>query len=104
MTRAESFLEARFWLQLEARGFADSCVREFVFSPERKWRFDFCWPDKGIAVEVEGKTHTLNASHENDCAKFAVALISEWRVLRVTYSQVRDESAIRWLEQLFQTI
>ena len=36
------------WLNLPAP------VPEFRFHPERKWRFDFAWPEHKIAVEQEG--------------------------------------------------
>lgn len=29
-------------------------VRQYKFHPERKWPFDFCWPDRKIAIEVNG--------------------------------------------------
>jgi len=28
--------------------------KEYRFHPERRWRFDFCWPGFKLAVEVEG--------------------------------------------------
>jgi len=28
--------------------------REFVFHEERNWRFDFAWPEKKLAVEIQG--------------------------------------------------
>ena len=28
--------------------------RNFRFHPKRMWRFDFAWPSKMLAVEVEG--------------------------------------------------
>ena len=27
---------------------------ELLFHPKRKWRFDFAWPMKMVALEVEG--------------------------------------------------
>src|SRR5690606_39740371 len=32
-------------------------VREYRFHPERRWRFDFAWPDLRVAAEVEGGIH-----------------------------------------------
>ncbi len=29
-------------------------AREYRFHRERRWRFDFAWPDYKVAVEVEG--------------------------------------------------
>ena len=30
--------------------------REFRFASPRRWRFDFCWPERKVAVEIEGLT------------------------------------------------
>ena len=29
-------------------------VYEYKFHPTRRWRFDLAWPDKKVAVEVQG--------------------------------------------------
>ena len=82
-------------------------VAEFRFHPSRKWRFDWAWPDKSIAVEVDGATwtagrHTRGAGVEEDCEKFAEALLAGWRVLRVTTHQVNDGRALGWIERLLR--
>lgn len=97
----ESFLEARFALQLRAAKLPP-CVREYVFHQERNWRFDFAWPERKIAVETEGKVHTINAQHERDAEKFCNAVIAGWRVLRVTYRQVQSLQALGWATQILQ--
>jgi len=30
-------------------------VFEYRFHPSRKWRFDIAWPERRVAVEVEGE-------------------------------------------------
>jgi len=30
-------------------------VEEYMFASPRRWRFDMAWPEKRLAVEVEGK-------------------------------------------------
>lgn len=32
-------------------------VQQHKFSPDRKWRFDLAWPDRWLALEVEGGTY-----------------------------------------------
>ena len=34
-------------------GIADRC-ESLRFAPPRRWRFDFAWPERFLAVEVEG--------------------------------------------------
>ena len=89
--------------------------REYRFHPERRWRFDFAWPREvvphrwwrgGIAVEIEGGTwvagaHSRGKGFEEDCEKYAEALIAGWRVLRVTTDMVNDGRAIALLRRLF---
>ena len=33
-------------------------IREHRFAPPRRWRFDYAWPDRRLALEVEGGTWT----------------------------------------------
>jgi hypothetical protein len=35
-------------------GLADGLVFEYRFHDKRLWRFDLCWPDRKVAVEVQG--------------------------------------------------
>jgi very-short-patch-repair endonuclease len=78
--------------------------REYRFSPPRRWRFDFAWPQVMVALEVEGGTfsggrHTRGPAFERDCEKYNTALVQGWRVLRVTPHQITSGQAIAWLEQ-----
>lgn len=76
-------------------------VREFAFHTERKWRFDYAWPERKIALEIEGGTwsagrHTRGKGYENDCIKYSTAAILGWKVIRVTTGMVKDGRAY-WL-------
>ena len=80
-------------------------VREFRFHPKRRWKFDFCWPEAMVAVEVEGGIwsggrHTSGKGFQNDCEKYAEALLLGWRVLRVTGDQVKSGKAGEWTVKL----
>lgn len=68
-------------------------VREYIFHPARKWRFDFAWPDKKLAVECEGAVwsrgrHTRGKGFIADCEKYNAAALLGWRVLRYTTNQI----------------
>lgn len=81
--------------------------REVSFAKPRRWRFDFAWPARKVAVEVEGGTwvqgrHTRGASFEADCEKYAEAAILGWIVLRVTGAMVRDGRAFELLERALE--
>lgn len=77
-------------------------VREHVFHPVRKWRFDLAWPELLVALEVDGGVYIGGAHNrgphvESDCEKFSSAAALGWRVLRVTPRHVRDGRALLWL-------
>jgi hypothetical protein len=64
-------------------------VAEHQFHSKRKWRFDFAWPDKKIALEVEGGVwtggrHTSSKGFLGDMEKYNAAAVDGWRVLRTT--------------------
>lgn len=93
-----STLEKTFAKQLVENQLPDP-KREYNFASDRKWAFDFCWPEKMLAVEIEGGTwsrgrHTRAIGFANDCEKYNHAALAGWRVLRFTGDMVRDEKAI----------
>ena len=72
---------------------------EVWFAKPRRWRFDFAWPDRMLAVEVEGGSwvagrHTRGAGFEADCEKYNAAALAGWRVFRVTPAMIDDGRAI----------
>lgn len=92
MPRSEH--EERFAIHVRAVGLSRGMVREYQFAPHRKWRFDFAWPEKKIAVEIEGGTwsagrHTRGTGFAADCEKYNAAALHGWRVLRFTGEMVR---------------
>ncbi len=85
-------------LHLRARG-TPLPVREFRFHPERRWKFDFAWPARKLAVECEGGIfsggrHTRGAGYAADLVKYNEAALAGWCVLRFSTDQIRDGSAI----------
>lgn len=72
---------------------------EYSFASNRKWRFDFAWPDKMLAVEIEGGTwtqgrHSRPKGFADDCQKYNHAALLGWRVLRYTADMVRKGDAV----------
>jgi very-short-patch-repair endonuclease len=75
-------------------------VPEFKFHPTRRWRFDYAWPDRRLAVEIEGAVwvngrHTRGAGYLGDMQKYNSACVMGWRVLRyppngIDFAQIRD--------------
>ena len=53
-------------------------------------RLDFAWPQHRVAVETDGwMTHGRRGAFEDDRARDARLLAAGWRVLRVTYRQLK---------------
>lgn len=82
-------------------------VSEFLFNPPRRWRFDYAWPERRLALEIEGGIwttgrHVRGKGYENDCEKYNEAALLGWRVLRVTTNMVRDGRALMLLERCFR--
>ena len=79
--------------------------REYRFHDTRKWRFDFAYPDKQIAIEVEGGVykngrHTRGKGFTNDCEKYNAATELGWRVFRYTTAMVNQGLAIEQLKRI----
>jgi very-short-patch-repair endonuclease len=82
-------------------------VEEYVFHRPRRWRFDVCWPDRKLAVEVEGGTwmggrHTRGAGFEKDAEKYNQAALDGWTVLRYTSKHITSGWALHEIEGLFR--
>ena len=77
---------------------------EYLFHPERKWRFDYCWEEWALAVEIEGGVHVRGRhvrgkGYEDDCEKYSWAAVLGWRVIRLTPGMVKDGRALALLEE-----
>lgn len=79
-------------------------VREYKFCATRKFRFDFAWPLRKIAVEIDGGAfsrgrHVRPAGFIKDCEKFNLAAELGWRVYRFIPSQVVSGEAFNRIKQ-----
>jgi hypothetical protein len=79
-------------------------VPEFAFALARgrKWRLDWAWPDRRVAIEIDGGGYVQGRHHRaagfsEDCVKLNTAAIEGWIVLRATPQQVADGSAFEFV-------
>jgi hypothetical protein len=69
-------------------------VEEYAFAkPERAWRFDFCWVEQRVALEVEGGVwtqgrHSRGTGMIEDMAKYNRGAAMGWRIFRVVPQQL----------------
>jgi very-short-patch-repair endonuclease len=107
--KALSVGEETFMLHMKARGLTP--VREYRFSNERNWRFDFAFLDapcvhgRRIAVEIEGGTHARGrhnraSGYEKDIEKYNAAALMGWIVLRYTTAMVKSGIADRQVAEI----
>jgi len=70
---------------------------EYKFHPQRRWRFDFAWPNHKVAVEIEGGSwvrggHNRGVGYQKDCEKYNAATAMGWRVFRLTGHMINAQS------------
>lgn len=57
-------------------------------------RFDFAWPPRRVALEVDGDAaHGDHAARASDAARTAVAAIEDWHIERLTEDDLQDPAA-----------
>lgn len=103
---SDSSLEALFLIQIRAEGLPKP-EQEYRFHGQRRWRFDFAWPDHNppIAVEIEGGIyrngrHNRPTGFENDAEKYNAAAELGWTVLRYTPRFVRNGEAVQQVKRV----
>lgn len=79
--------------------------REYRFDEERRWRFDFAYPEHKVAIEVEGGVfqqgrHTRGKGFTADCEKYNRATELGWAVFRYPTAQVKNGEAIKQLRRI----
>lgn len=112
---AKSALEGVLALHMRGVGIPTP-EREYQFHEDRKWRFDFAWPDLRLAIEVEGVTfygknangtlrlgrHQTAKGFEADAEKYNAAVLDGWSVLRFTNGMIKRGEAIKVIDEWFE--
>jgi very-short-patch-repair endonuclease len=93
---------SNFWLMF---GYPAPIV-EFKFHPERRWRFDFAWEDKKIAVEVQGGifirgAHARGAYIVKSQEKYNHAALMGWRIFYFQPKEFNNGIAVEILDRVF---
>ena len=107
MVKAHTGLDPFIGL-LRAMGLPEP-VTEYRFCPDRRWRFDYAWVERSVALEYEGGSwtggrHTSGRGYSNDCEKYSVAAIMGWRVVRVTSDMVKSGLALTLVERALKEV
>jgi very-short-patch-repair endonuclease len=96
----KSKIEETFALHCRAHGLTP--VREHKFHPTRRWRFDFAFPERRIAIECEGGVwaggrHTRGSGFVADTEKYNAAAALGWLVFRFDGNAVKGGEAIKFM-------
>ena len=80
-------------------------ITEHAFHTTRKWRFDYCWPQHMIALEVEGGIftngrHSRGAGMKEDFNKYNEAAIMGWRIIKVVPTELNSMNTIKMLRRI----
>lgn len=68
--------------------------REHRFHPTRRWRFDFAWPGRKVAVEIDGGQWVERGgrhARDSDRIKGNIAAALGWRVLHFSGEMLDDD-------------
>lgn len=74
---------------------------------ERRWRFDYAWPDQKLALEVEGGIwtggrHTRGKGFLADMTKYNRATALGWRVIRCTPSTLCSNETLDLIKEILK--
>jgi very-short-patch-repair endonuclease len=87
----------RLWRTLNL-GDAGEPIAQHKFHESRRWRFDFAWPAKMVAVEIHGGGfvhggHNRGRGQMNDCEKTRAAHALGWIVMPVSSVELDERPA-----------
>jgi very-short-patch-repair endonuclease len=78
---------------------------EHRFHPQRKWKFDFAWPEIKVAIEVEGRgRHQRPGGFVKDCEKYNTAESMGWHIYRWPASYINKSRIEEIVEEVQQII
>jgi hypothetical protein len=83
---------------------------EFYFAKPRMWRFDFCWVDRKLALEVQGGLfkpdgggrHNRGAALLREYDKLNAAAALGYRVTFTTPKALTSGETMTWLEPMLR--
>jgi len=104
----KSHLEALALQQIRDAGFPEP-EREVEGIEGKRYRFDFCWKEEGIAVEIHGATHTgkghtSGKGFAEDRRKMNLANLNGWVVFEFTAEMLNQDELVPTLKEAFEMV
>jgi hypothetical protein len=80
--------------------FKNKYQAEYRFDENRRWRFDYAFPDSMVAIEIEGGIwinggHNRGAGYIDNLEKYNAAIEKGWALLRYAPNQIDFEQIKR---------
>jgi very-short-patch-repair endonuclease len=97
----ESTLEGKVWLLLTRSGLALPARQHWVATAGGRYRLDFAWPDRKLALECDGwEHHGSHVAFGKDRERLSDMVAMGWRVLVVTWDigTRQPRRVVRWVE------
>ena len=101
-----SDLEQLFAFQVKAAGLPEP-EREVCVIPGRKFRFDFCWREARLLVEINGGTftrggHSTGTGIRRDYTKQNLCQIAGYKLLTFDADMVKSGQALDFTEKMLR--
>lgn len=83
--------------------------KELLFASPRKFRFDYCFSDVKLAIEVEGGVweygrHNRPEGYFKDMIKYNLAVEKGYSVLRYNYEMILKKETIEQIEKVYSSL
>ena len=101
-----SQIETLMWEQIRDYGLPEPISAftkdrtQLQYLEGRKFTADFAWPDRMIALEVDGGAHKTNGRFSTSFERAYLLLLAGWTVLHVGAAEVQKGIAIQWIQNL----
>lgn len=98
-------LKSEMMFRIRALGLPEP-TQEHRFHPVRRWRFDYAWIDKKVAVEIQGGVgrsfHFNQKTLHKDSEKFLEANMLGWIVIQVNYWMIERGLEMALIERALE--
>ena len=87
-------IDFKVFLKIFGKESNEGWVQEHRFHSVRRWRFDFAWPSRMVAVECDGIIWKACGGRHNtdaDRDKINTAISLGWSVLRFSGNQIKSD-------------
>ena len=101
-----SHLEDEYLFQIRAAGIPLPRL-QYQLVKDRKYRWDFAWPEMLLCVEINGGTwvksgHTTGKGLDRDAEKLNLAVLRGYHQFVFTKEMIRDGRALAWTQEAFR--